>query len=60
MNTKIDRVALSLGSKEAVNERIAQIKAGGYPTLSGPRITGDEYYESCISGFERNIIEITV
>lgn len=60
MTTKIDRVALSLGSKEAVNERIAQIKAGGYPTLSVPRVTGDEYYESCISGFERNIIEITV
>ena len=60
MNTKIDRVALSLGSKEAVNERIAQIKAGGYPTLSGPRITGDGYYESCVLSFEGNIIEITV
>ena len=60
MNTKIDRVALSLGSKEAVNERIAQIKAGGYPTLSGPRVTGDGYYESCVLGFEGNIIEITV
>ena len=60
MNTKIDRVALSLGSKEAVNERIAQIKAGGYPTLSGPRVTGDGYYESCVLGFEGNLIEITV
>ena len=60
MNTKIDHIALSLGSKEAVNERIAQIKAGGYPTLSGPRMIGDEDYEGCIPGFERNIIEITV
>ena len=60
MNTKIDHIAFSVGNKEAVNERIAQIKAGGYPTLSGPRITGDGYYESCILGFERNILEITV
>ena len=28
--------------------------------LSGPRLTGDGYYESCIAGFEGNQIEITV
>ena len=53
-------IAFPVGSREAVNELTEQLKAGGYPTLSGPRITGDEYYESCIPGFERNIIEITV
>ena len=53
-------IAFSVGSKEAVSELTGQLKAGGFPTLSGPRITGDEYYESCIPGFERNIIEITV
>ena len=37
-----------------------QLKAGGYPALSGPRTTGDGYYESCVLGFGGNILEITV
>ena len=53
-------IAFSVGSREAVNELTEQLKAGGYPTLSGPRVTGDGYYESCVLGFEGNIIEITV
>ena len=32
----------------------------GYEVLSGPRTTGDGYYESCIVGIEGNQIEITV
>ena len=27
--------------------------------LSGPRTTGDGYYESCLVGFEGNLIELT-
>ena len=53
-------IAFSVGSKEAVSELTGQLKAGGFPTLSGPRVTGDGYYESCVLGFEGNIIEITV
>lgn len=53
-------IAFSVGSKDAVDALTARLKAGGYPTLSGPRITGDGYYESCVLGFEGNIIEITV
>ena len=53
-------IAFSVGSREAVNELTGQLKAGGFPTLSGPRVTGDGYYESCVLGFEGNIIEITV
>lgn len=53
-------IAFSVGSREAVEELTARLNAGGYPTLSGPRVTGDGYYESCILGFEGNIIEITV
>ena len=53
-------IAFSVGSREAVNELTEQLKAGGYPTLSGPRVTGDGYYESCVLGFEGNILEITV
>lgn len=30
------------------------------PAVSGPRVTGDGYYESCVAGFEGNLIEITV
>ena len=53
-------LAFSAGSKEAVDELTARLKADGYVVLSGPRTTGDGYYESCIVGFEGNIIEITV
>ena len=53
-------IAFSVGSHEAVDELTARLNAGGYPTLSGPRVTGDGYYESCVLGFEGNIIEITV
>ena len=53
-------LAFSVGSREAVNDLTARLKADGYPVYSGPRVTGDGYYESCILGFEGNIIEITV
>ena len=53
-------IAFSVGSKEAVDALTRRLKADGYPVLSGPRTTGDGYYESCILGFEGNIIEITV
>lgn len=53
-------MAFSAGSKEAVDTLTAKLNAEGYPVLSGPRTTGDGYYESCILGFEGNIIEITV
>ena len=53
-------VAFSVGSKEAVNSLTERLKQDGYPVISGPRTTGDGYYESCIVGFEGNLIEITV
>ena len=53
-------VAFSVGSKEAVNSLTERLKKDGYPVISGPRTTGDGYYESCIVGFEGNLIEITV
>ncbi len=53
-------LAFNTGSNQAVDELTARLCADGYPTLSGPRTTGDGYYESCIVGFEGNIIEITV
>ena len=53
-------IAFSVGSKEAVDELTAKLKEDGYPAISGPRTTGDGYYESCILGPEGNQIEITV
>ena len=53
-------IAFNVGSKEAVDSLTARLKEDGYPLLSGPRTTGDGYYESCIVGFEGNLIEITV
>lgn len=52
-------VAISLGSKEAVDELSERFKADGFKILSGPRTTGDGYYESAIIGFEGNVVEIT-
>ena len=53
-------IAFSIGSKAAVDELTKKLKADGYEVISGPRTTGDGYYESCIVGVEGNQIEITV
>lgn len=53
-------IAFSVGSKEKVDELTAQLKNDGYEVVSGPRTTGDGYYESCVVGMEGNQIEITV
>lgn len=53
-------LAFSVGSREAVDSLTARLAADGYEILSGPRTTGDGYYESCITGFEGNLLEITV
>ncbi|MBR4393588.1 MAG: VOC family protein [Oscillospiraceae bacterium] len=53
-------VAFSVGSKERVDELTARLCADGYTVVSGPRTTGDGYYESCIVVIEGNQIEITI
>lgn len=53
-------VAFSVGSAERVDKLTARLKADGYDVVSGPRTTGDGYYESCIVAIEGNQIEITV
>ena len=53
-------IAFSVGSKERVDALTARLEADGYEVLSGPRTTGDGYYESCIVAIEGNQIEITV
>ena len=53
-------VAMSVGSAEAVDRLTARLVADGYRCVSGPRTTGDGYYESCVVALEDNQIEITV
>ena len=53
-------IAFSVGSKEKVDALTVRLKDNGYEVVSGPRITGDGYYESCIVAIEGNQIEITV
>lgn len=53
-------IAFSVGSVEKVNEITELLKRDGYEVMSGPRTTGDGYYESCVLGMEDNQIEITV
>lgn len=52
-------IAFSVGSKEKVDELTSRLKQDGYEVVSGPRTTGDGYYESCIIAMENNQIEIT-
>ncbi|MBQ8965328.1 VOC family protein [Ruminococcus sp.] len=53
-------IAFSVGSKERVNELTQLLQDDGYSIVSGPRTTGDGYYESCVVAVEGNQIEITV
>ena len=53
-------IAFSLGSKEKVDQLTEKLKNDGFAVLSGPRTTGDGYYESCIIAVEENQIELTV
>ena len=53
-------LAFSVGSREEVDRLSERLNRDGYMLLSGPRVTGDGYYESCIRGIEGNLIEIVV
>lgn len=53
-------VAFSVGSKEQVDALTSKLKADGFEVVSGPRTTGDGYYESCVVAIEGNQIEITI
>ena len=56
----LTHLAISVGSKDKVNELTAQIKKDGYTIIGEPRTTGDGYYESVVLDPEGNRIEITI
>ena len=53
-------IAIGTGSREEVDRLTGLFRAAGFNVLSGPRTTGDGYYESVIEGFEGNLLELTV
>lgn len=53
-------IAFAVGSRQRVDELTKKLSADGYKVISGPRTTGDGYYESCLVTIEGNQIEITV
>lgn len=52
--------AISVGSKEKVDELTGKIREAGYAVIGEPRRTGDGYYESVILDPDNNRIEITI
>jgi len=52
--------AISVGSSEKVDSLTSRLRGDGYNVVSGPRTTGDGYYESVILDPEGNVIEITI
>lgn len=59
LRTGYTHISFSVGGKEQVDELTEKLRNDGYKVVSGPRITGDGYYESCIEGPEGCLIEIT-
>jgi len=57
--TGLVHLSFSLGSKDAGDRLTERLKHDGYAVISGPRTTGDGYYESCVLAFEGNQIELT-
>ena len=52
-------LSFAVGSKKGVDLLTRRLAANGYTVTSGPRTTGDGYYESCILGPEGIQIELT-
>ena len=53
-------LAISLGSKEAVDQKTEELTSAGYKHLSGPRTTGDGYYEAVVLDLDGNKLELTI
>ena len=52
-------LSFAVGSKKGVDLLTRRLADNGYNVTSGPRTTGDGYYESCILGPEGIQIEVT-
>ena len=52
-------MAISVGSEKAVDDLTRRLREDSYEVTSGPRLTGDGYYESVVLDGEGNPVEIT-
>jgi lactoylglutathione lyase len=55
----LTHLAVSVGSRQRVDELTTALKADGFAVVDGPRQTGDGYYESVVLDPEGNRIEVT-
>lgn len=55
----LTHLAFSVGSKDNVDRLTEILVDEGYECISGPRTTGDGYYESCVRIFDAIELEIT-
>ena len=53
-------LSFTLGSRGAVDAATERLRAAGCTVESGPRVTGDGYYESCVLDPEGNRVELLV
>lgn len=51
-------LSFTLGSRGAVDAATERLRAAGCAVESGPRVTGDGYYESCLLDPEGNRVEL--
>jgi len=59
-NLGLIHFAISVGSKQRVDQLTSELKESGFTILDGPHSTGDGYYESVVLDPESNRIEITL
>lgn len=58
--TGLVHFAVSVGSRQAVDELTERLRTDGFSIVGEPRRTGDGYYESVILDPESNRIELTI
>lgn len=58
-HTGIIHLAFGVNTIEEVEEKARELQANGFPILSGPRKTGDGYYEFETLDPDNNRIEVT-
>ena len=51
-------LAMGAAGRDEVDRLTERLRRDGYTVVSGPRVTGDGYYESCVLDPEHNQIEI--
>lgn len=54
----LTHLAIEVGSREKVDSMTSRFEKDGFIVKSGPRVTGDGYYESVILDPEGNMIEL--